>query len=231
MASKEFASAIETFLIGLQPPVGLPDGVEVLNPYLSGEVRRVVHEMATRYYVDAPARLSVWGINPGRFGAGLTGLSFTDPWAVEHQLGISTTLSGRRELSAEFISDVIDAYGGPSLFYRDLYVGAVSPLGFVRNGNNVNFYDTPELLAAVVPYATACMNAQVACGLRTDTAVVLGTGKLKNAVERHINPRVGIGTIVYLEHPRFIMQYRRSQRSAFVDRYVETLHMLCRSGH
>jgi hypothetical protein len=230
MASELFARAIESFLTQVQPPAGLPAGVEVLNPYLSSEVRRVVHEMAVQFYVDAPARLSVWGINPGRFGAGLTGLSFTDPWAVAHQLGISTTLSGRRELSAEFISNVIDAYGGPTLFYRDIYLGAVSPLGFVSNGINVNFYDTPELLAAVVPYAIECMKAQLRCGLRTDTAVVLGSGKLRGAVERHINPSVGIGKIAYLEHPRFIMQYRRSQRLTFVDRYVEALRLLCQSN-
>ena len=190
------------------------------------EVQRVVRAVVRTYYTAAPPRLSVWGINPGRFGAGLTGLSFTDPWAVAHQLGVTTTLVGRRELSAEFISDVIDAYGGPLAFYHDVYLGAVSPLGYVKDGVNVNFYDTPELLRAVTPYAIACMNEQLACGLRKDVAVVLGSGKLKQAVERHIKPHVGIQHIVYLEHPRFIMQYRRSQRSAYVDRYVDTLRSL-----
>lgn len=226
MACKSYASAIARFLTEVEPPSGLPRGVEVLNPYLDPEVQRVVRAMVRRYYVAAPPRLSVWGINPGRFGAGLTGLSFTDPWAVAHQLALPTTLVGRRELSAEFISDVIDAYGGPSAFYHDVYLGAVSPLGYVENGINVNFYDTPELLEAVTPYAIACMKQQLACGLRTDVAVVLGSGKLKQAVERRINPHVGIQRIVYLEHPRFIMQYRRSQRSAYVDRYVDTLGSL-----
>lgn len=226
MASKSFAQAIAHFLTHLKPPVGLPDGVEVLHPYRDPEVCRVVREMANRYYTEAPPRLSVWGINPGRFGAGLTGLSFTDPWAVAHQLGIETALSGRRELSAEFISDVIDAYGGPSEFYRDIYLGAVSPLGFIADGVNVNFYDTAPLLQAVTPYAISCMQTQIGYGLRRDVGVVLGTGKLKQAIEKHINPIVGFDRVVYLEHPRFIMQYRRSQRSAYVDRYVETLRSL-----
>jgi hypothetical protein len=226
MASKSFASNVASFLTQLASPAGLPAGIEVLDPYRDPEVQRVVREMARRYYTDAPQRLSVWGINPGRFGAGITGLSFTDPWAVAHQLDIATTLTGRRELSAEFIGDVIDAYGGPQEFYRDVYLGAVSPMGYVEHGVNVNFYDTPELLRAVVPYAIACMQEQMRYGLRRDTAVVLGTGKLKQSIERFINPSVGFGQVIYLEHPRFIMQYRRSQRSAYVERYVDTLRSL-----
>ncbi len=226
MASKSFASNVASFLTQLASPAGLPAGIEVLDPYRDPEVQRVVREMVRRYYTQAPQRLSVWGINPGRFGAGITGLSFTDPWAVAHQLDIATTLTGRRELSAEFIGDVIDAYGGPQEFYRDIYLGAVSPMGYVANGVNVNFYDTPELLRAVVPYAIACMQEQVRFGLRRDTAVVLGTGKLKQSIERFINPSVGFGQVIYLEHPRFIMQYRRSQRSAYVERYVDTLRSL-----
>lgn len=225
MASKSFASAIASFLTRLAPPA-LPAGVEVLNPYLEPEIRRVVRSMITKFYVDAPARLSVWGINPGRFGAGLTGLAFTDPWAVVHQLGITTSVAGRREISAEFISDVIDAYGGPAEFYRDIYLGAVSPHGYVRDGVNMNFYDTPELRAAVVPYAVACMKKQIRAGLRTDVAVVLGSGALKQVVEREIRSAVGLDHVVYLEHPRFIMQYRRSQRVAYVDRYVNTFRSL-----
>jgi hypothetical protein len=99
-------------------------------------------------------------------------------------------------------------------------------MGYVAHGVNVNFYDTPELLRAVVPYAIACMQEQVRFGLRRDTAVVLGTGKLKQSIERFINPSVGFGQVIYLEHPRFIMQYRRSQRSAYVERYVDTLRSL-----
>ncbi len=226
MASESFAQGVVGFLTHHRRPAGLPGGIDVLDPYHDPEVVRVLGEMAHRYYGTAPDRLSVWGINPGRFGAGITGLSFTDPWAVAHQLGIQTTLKGRREISAEFISDVIDAYGGPAAFYRDTYLGAVSPLGFVCNGVNVNFYDTPELMRAVTPYAIASMCAQVGLGLRTDAAVILGTGKLRQVIERDIRTALPFESVVYLEHPRFIMQYRRSQRSAYVDRYVETLRSL-----
>ncbi len=225
MASKSFATAIASFLMRLDPPA-LPAGVEVLNPYLEPEIRRVVRCMTSKFYVDTPARLSVWGINPGRFGAGLTGLAFTDPWAVVHQLGISTSITGRREISAAFISDVIDAYGGPAEFYRDIYLGAVSPHGYVRDGVNMNFYDTPELRASVVPYAVTCMQKQIKAGLRTDVAVVLGSGALRKVVEREIRSAVGLEHVVYLEHPRFVMQYRRSQRGAYVDRYVSTFRSL-----
>ena len=139
---------------------------------------------------------------------------------------ISTSITGRREISAAFISDVIDAYGGPAEFYRDIYLGAVSPHGYVRDGVNMNFYDTPELRASVVPYAVTCMQKQIKAGLRTDVVVVLGSGALRKVVEREIRSAVGLKHVVYLEHPRFVMQYRRSQRGAYVDRYVSTFRSL-----
>lgn len=223
MASDSFGTDIERFLMSMRYDGVLPIGIEILDPYKDPEVKRVIHEMVSRYYTGDHLRIGVWGINPGRFGAGVTGLSFTDPWAVKSVLGIETTLDGRRELSAEFISMVIEAYGGPQVFYRDVYMCALSPLGFIKNGININFYDDPVLMREIVPFVISSLQEQHAAGLVSDRCIVFGTGKLKTFTEREVKDVMGYTTIEYLEHPRFIMQYRRSQVPSFVEKYVDVL--------
>ncbi|MBU3698577.1 MAG: DUF4918 family protein [Candidatus Kapabacteria bacterium] len=223
MASERFAAFVEQFLSSLSIDAELPSEIDILQPYYDPEVRRVVHEMCRTFYAGAHARIGVWGINPGRFGAGITGLSFTDPWAVENDLGIETTLTGRRELSAEFISRVISAYGGPKAFYHDVYMSALSPLGFIRNGVNINFYDDAELASRLRPQIIQWMNLALDAGVRRDVTIILGTGKLRQYSERYIRSEVGLDRVIYLDHPRYIMQYRRRDVAVYVQKYVEAI--------
>ena len=226
MASRSFGDFVEHFLTSVSISVDLPPGISVLRPYDSNEVRRVVHAMCTTYYGGARSRLGVWGINPGRYGAGLTGLSFTDPWAVKNDLGIETDLSGRREISAEFVSKVMHSYGGAHRFYEDVYLTALCPLGFVKDGNNINFYDDSALQDRLAPQMVTWMQTQLEAGLHHDAAIVLGTGKLRRFVEDHIRRHVPFTRVVYLEHPRYIMQYRRKYVDEYVQKYVETIASL-----
>ena len=223
MVSKSFGRFVETFLTTLSIDGVLPEGIEVLFPYSNDEVRRVVHEMCIRYYTSHGPRIGVWGINPGRFGAGLTGLAFTDPWAVEHDLGIPTSVTGRREMSAEFISRVIEAYGGATEFYRDVFLSALSPLGFIRKGANINFYDDPELERTMTPLIISWMRKVFDAGVRKDTTILLGSGKLRSFMENKVREQIGVSEVIYLDHPRYIMQYRRSQVGDYVRLYVETM--------
>lgn len=229
--SIEFGQRIARFLTSLDFSVSLPPGFEVLNPYVLPEVQSIVETFCARYYTDAQPRLAMWGINPGRFGAGITGLSFTDPFALRNTLGIESKLDGRRELSAEFIYHVIDAYGGPEKFYRDVYMSALSPLGFVRHGVNINFYDDAKLMQDIVPFIRRCVKMQQSFGLRPDVCVVLGTGKLRTFMERHVRHELSYTNVVYLEHPRYIMQYRRSLISDYVAKYVDTIAEIVSSSY
>ena len=145
----------------------MPEGFSVMNPYEHADVRRVVTTFCERYYGGSRQRLPVWGINPGRFGAGLTGLSFTDPNALRQDLGIESAIVGRREPSAEFIYTMIDAYGGPASYYHDVYMSALSPLGFLRGGVNINFYDDAGFMREIVPFVIDCVRVQTSYGLRT----------------------------------------------------------------
>lgn len=221
--SKRFASGVAAFLTSLSLDIDLPDGFRILDPYRHDEVVDVVRQFCATYYAGNQKRVAVWGINPGRFGGGVTGLSFTDPVALVDLLGLKTTIAGRREPSAQFVSMVIEAYGGPKNFYRDFYLSALSPLGFEAGGKNINFYDDADLARRIAPVIRAWMLEQHALGLVADRCVVLGTGKLRDYMERTLRLDLSYTTVEYLEHPRFIMQYRRRQVSDFVDKYVETL--------
>jgi len=222
-----FGQRIERFLLGLQFDVALPPGFEVMQPYSLPEVRTNVHQMCRRYYTDTPnPRLPIWGINPGRLGGGITGLSFTDPYALHHLLGIGAETTMRREPSATFIQMVIEAYGGPENFYRDTFLSAMSPLGFIKEGNNINFYDDPVLCKAITPFILKCLTEQHSSGLRHDVCIVLGSGKLRTYVEREVVPVLKYSQVVYLDHPRYIMQYRRTLAHDYVDRYVSAIQSL-----
>lgn len=211
------------FLTSLTLDIELPKGFSILDPYRHDDVVDVVRQFCAKYYAGNRKRIAVWGINPGRFGGGVTGLSFTDPTALVDLLGLKTPISGRRELSAEFVSMVIEAYGGPKAFYRDFYLSALSPLGFEAGGKNINFYDDADLARRIAPVIRAWMLEQHALGLVQDRCLVLGTGKLRDYMERTLRQDLPYRTVDYLEHPRFIMQYRRQRLPEFVDKYVDTL--------
>ncbi len=63
--------------------INCPRGVEVLNPYLDDEVMKLCKIFYDKYYNDDRGRVFIVGINPGRFGAGITGIPFTDPVVLE----------------------------------------------------------------------------------------------------------------------------------------------------
>ena len=74
---------------------------------------QVVKHFFEKFYSDNNPRRLLLGINPGRFGAGITGVNFTAPKQLKENCGIDHAWKKSSELSAEFIYDMITAYGGP----------------------------------------------------------------------------------------------------------------------
>ena len=116
------------------------------------------------------------GINPGRLGGGLTGISFTDPVALRTFCGIENEFGLKRELSSEFIYHVIEAYGGPEKFYHDFFISAICPLGFMKGTVNCNYYDDKKLQEAVTPFIRKTFQQQIAIGARKN--VLISTSSL-----------------------------------------------------
>lgn len=201
----------------------MPGVVDVMNPYVDGRARRYVRAFCEKYFSDNTARVLVFGINPGRFGAGITGLTFTDPVALADICGIDNDLPRRRELSSIFIYDFIEKFGGVRRFYRDFFLTAVSPLGFTRDGKNLNYYDDPALARAVTPFIVTSIAQQIALGCRRDHAVVIGLGDNQRFL-RELNEKHGFFEAIHaLEHPRWIMQYKRKRVASYLRKYREVL--------
>src|ERR1700683_519856 len=140
------AAAILHFYRNLRPRFALGKGIGIMNPYQVPAVWPVVTTFYERFYSDQSPRALIFGTNPGRHGAGVTGLPFTDPIRMAEKCGIPNDLPKRGELSSEFVYAVIDAFGGPATFYGRYHFTALSPLGFVRDGKNLNYYDDKELM-------------------------------------------------------------------------------------
>ena len=192
-----------------------------MNPYTNRDVRRYVRAFLERFCSDGEQRLLVLGINPGRFGSGITGVTFTDPVALADSCGIANDLPRRRELSSIFVYDLIQRLGGPAPFYRRFFLTAVCPLGFTRDGRNLNYYDEPALARAVTPFIVRTMAQQLALGARRDHAVVFGRGQNHRFLQRLNDEHGWFGELHAIDHPRFILQYRRKQSGAYAARYAE----------
>jgi hypothetical protein len=204
-------------------PAGLPDGVEVMNPFAVPVTYALASEFYYKYYGDSKPRTLILGINPGRFGAGLTGVPFTDPVKMEQYCGITNDLPKKAELSADFIYQVINGYGGPSPFFSRYYINSVFPLGFTKDGKNLNYYDMPALQKLVMPYCAWSIRTQLDFGLDRDVAFCLGEGEnLKHLSE--LNRKEGFfREIRGLPHPRFIMQYKRRSLHDYLALYLAKL--------
>ena len=85
----------------------------------------------------------------------------------------------------------------------------------------MNYYDDRKLADAITPFITSAVEKQIALGGRRDRAIVLGTGENARFFER-LNDKHGFfRAILPLEHPRFIMQYRRKRLDEYLAKYAE----------
>lgn len=207
----------------------LPERVKVMNPYQSQdkEVQRLLREYYGCYYSDNESRGLILGINPGRLGAGQTGIPFTDTPALEEHCGIQTSIQ-TRETSSEFVYRLVAAYGGAEIFFRDWFIGAACPLGFLHlneKGNwiNWNYYDQDALFLSVKDFMIAKLEEQIKLCGQPEKAIVWGSGKNLKYLKK-INKETGLfKELIPLEHPRFIMQYRRKSVEPYLQKFLNTL--------
>lgn len=219
----DLAEGIIRFFRSLKLSARLPKGIGVMNPYQDPSTMELVAAFYQKYYSDKTPRILMLGINPGRFGAGATGISFTDPIRLETVCGIKNPLPKKPELSADFIYRMIEAYGGADRFYQRYLVSAVSPLGFTLNGKNLNYYDDKKLEAAIRPFAVASIAHLVNLGMDRSRCYCVGEGKNVKFLNELNEEESWFGEIIALPHPRFIMQYKRKQLSGYIDKYVAAL--------
>ncbi len=214
---------ILSFYKGLKIPQALPKGIEVMNPYRDGYTFSLCEQFYRKFYNDDHARILLLGINPGRFGSGITGISFTDPIKLENDCGIKNTFSKKAELSAEFIYLMIAAYGGPEKFYKYYFISAVSPLGYTFKGKNINYYEDKKLEKAVSPFIVKSMNQLMSMGFSTERCYCIGEGKNFEFLQKMNQRYHWFEEVIPLAHPRFIMQYRRKRLSWYISDWCHHL--------
>ena len=201
----------------------IPDGIEVMIPMKDARIKKYNQTFYQKYYDDEKKRIFLIGINPGRFGAGITGIPFTDPIHLEEILHIKNELPKRHELSSRFVYDVVRAIGGPEVFFSKCYMTAVSPLGFILREKNINYYDNKELSRKFEDQFALWLKQQVSYGANTKIAFSLGSGKNLKVLEELNFKHQLFQKILALPHPRWVMQYRYPGRKRFVDLYVEQI--------
>jgi len=219
-----FANDIIHFYKSIQPPAKLPKAVGVLYPQQDKGVIKIVEQFYKKFYSDNHQRTLIFGINPGRFGAGVTGINFTGPKQLKENCGIEHSLKMHSELSAEFIYEAIAKYGGVKKFYKDFFITAVSPLGYIKDGVNLNYYDDKKLQEAVTPFVVDCVEKQLKWNVNRAKCICIG-GEKNYKYFLKLNEKYNwFGQIFPLPHPRFIMQYRRKTKENYLSEYLDTFY-------
>ena len=211
----------------------LPAGIRIMNPFREeGEALAISTEFYRRFYSDHNKRHLILGINPGRFGSGVTGVPFTDTKRLKSECGIAYTGKETHEPSSVFVYDVIHAFGGVEAFCNKIYIHSICPLGFTSiqpNGKevNYNYYDSKELTGAVYDFIVDNIRKQIELGVYTDACFCFGTGKNEQFL-RKLNERYHFfDKIIALEHPRFVMQYKSKTKQLYIDKYLQALDPVC----
>lgn len=207
----------------------LPDGFQVINPYLDNpETTQVMQEFYHKFYSDSNQRKFIIGINPSRHGAGVTGVPFTDTKRLETVCGIKMESAHTHEISSVFMYDMIREYGGVANFYKQFYINSPFPLAIVRKTKegkwlNANYYDDAALFEMVKDFMISTLKINISMGLDTSEVYVLGK---KNALFiQKLNKEAKLfDRLKILEHPRYIQQYKSKEKQLYIDKYILTLN-------
>lgn len=226
---KTFADKVIDFNRRLRYSGKLPEGFQVMNPYLDNpETMKVMQQFYHKYYNDATPRRFVIGINPSRHGAGVTGVPFTDTKRLESVCGIRMQSARTHEVSSVFMYDMIAAYGGAAGFYGHFYVNSPFPLAIIRQSKdgqwlNANYYDDAMLFATVKDFMITSLKKHISLGLDISEVFILGK---KNAAFIHkLNSEAKLfDKLTVLEHPRYIQQYKSKEKQQYIEKYILALN-------
>lgn len=208
----------------------LPEGISFLRPYYDSPiVPSITQQFYEKYYKDTSPRLLILGINPGRLGAGATGIPFTDTYRLENMCHLPWQGVHSFEPSSVFIYEVIKAFGGVQDFYNHVYISSVCPLGLVKLNHsgkyvNFNYYDDKNIELLLRQFIIQNVEMQAEISQSFDTCICLGTGK-NYAYLSKLNKNIkAFKSIIPLEHPRYIMQYKNKEKERYIDEYIKILN-------
>lgn len=223
-----FADRVNRFNRELELSMDLPYGIRVMNPFRENpEVLQIASRFYEKFYHDHYPRRLILGINPGRLGAGATGIPFTDSKRLAEKCGIPIDSVSTHEPSSVFVYELIASYGGVKSFFGDYFISSLCPLGFLarsKKGNwvNCNYYDREDLFNAVRPFIVRTLRQQIGFGLDTGRCVVLGKKNARYVSQINKEEKL-FGSLVTFDHPRYIEQYRARLKSEYIAKYIPFL--------
>ncbi|MGE5423867.1 MAG: uracil-DNA glycosylase family protein [Syntrophothermus sp.] len=227
MPEMSFAEKVIRFNKSLELS-GLPEGIAALNPYAGEpEITRAMESFYRKYYSDTKIRKSILGINPGRHGAGATGIPFTDTKRLKEVCGIKINSFSTHEPSSVFVYELIERFGGAEKFYSRYYINSICPLGFVKLNEknkfvNYNYYDSQELFGIIKPFIISSIKKQISFGIDQEICFILGKKNLKY-FEKINDEFHFFKNLIMLEHPRYIVQYKQKSKEEYIAKYLKVL--------
>ena len=216
-----FSEQILDFYFSMPRSLPLPNGVETIYPFENEETQRVMKSFFNTYYNDTKARTYLIGINPGRLGSGITGIGFADGYHLEEYCDIANSFDKRVEISAAFMFEVMESYGGPEAFYKDFFFTTVMPLGLLKNNKNYNYYDDLETQSALEPFIEETLLKQMSFPQAKPNIICVGQGKNFKYLKAFNDKHKCFESIEVVPHPRWVMQYRRKEKQKYIDAYLE----------
>ncbi|MEO6136035.1 MAG: uracil-DNA glycosylase family protein [Ginsengibacter sp.] len=227
---KTFADKMIAFNKKVEFQGKLPKGISIMNPFKDNEHALFISStFYQKFYNDSERRHLILGINPGRFGAGVTGVPFTDTKRLLQECGIQFEGKVTHEPSATFVYEIINSFGGVEKFYKNFYIQSICPLGFTATNDkgkevNYNYYDSKQLTDAVYEFMIDNIRKQINLGIYTDVCFCFGTGKNEKFIRKVNDEYKFFKKIIALEHPRYIMQYKFKEREFYIEKYLSALN-------
>jgi len=226
----DFSDKILDFYFKLPKDLLLPNEVETIYPFENEEVQSVMKSFFERYYTDSKPRNYLIGINPGRLGSGVTGIGFTDAHHLQEVCQIPNSFDKRIEISAAFMFEVIEAYGGTNKFYEDFFFTTVMPLGLLKEDKNYNYYDDKETEKSLENFIEETLLEQLSFTRPKLTVISVGQGKNLKYLQAFNKKHDCFESIEVVPHPRWVMQYRRKEKAKHIDTYLEVLQRVKESN-
>lgn len=187
------------------------DGIVVLSDFVKNP--EGISAFWRKYYGDAIPRVMICGINPGRFGAGMTGIPFMDFMSLSRLIpGIDRE---ETEKSASFFFQVVCLFGVET-FFRTFYVSNFSSVGYMKEGGNLNYYDLPPAALAVVE-----RNFITEIGIVKPTHIISLGESVQQSVRKLLPASVDCS--LRLPHPSWVATYRANEMDQWALRYLEVL--------
>jgi hypothetical protein len=191
--------------------------IKILSDFIDN--KNNIIEFHKKYIEPNSPKIVICGINPGRNGAGLTGIPFIDFESLSNMLpGIK---ENDWEQSAKFFFSVVQGFG-IEIFYKNFHVTNISWFGFSRidKSKNVNYFEkdiSTEIAIYLIDKFVEEMDL-----INPDYIIPLSKTvlyELEN-LKKQKKIRAEIGTC--LNHPSWVVAYRRKDLSTWRQKYIDT---------